>query len=139
MCPLYRGTLPHPPNTDRQEVRNSITIQFNGGPEGPIVAHLFNDGTIKTSMEMHAENNRRRAEDARLTAEESKFPELNQTAARMQADAKKMARIQAARVNASWGMINKQLEKDSAEQEYRVFLHEQAQERARATEASAGE
>lgn len=87
---------------------------------------------------MHEENNRWRAEDARLKAEENKFPALNQTAARMQADAKKMARIQAARANASWGIINKQLEKDSAEQEYRLFLQEQAQERAKASEAAAG-
>ncbi|OJD10515.1 hypothetical protein AJ78_08498 [Emergomyces pasteurianus Ep9510] len=98
---IIRGTLEHPPHTDLQEVRNSITVQFNGAPEGPIVAHLFNDGTIRTSVEMHQENNRRNAEDARLTAEESKFPALNQTVARKQAEARKMARIQAAKMNTS--------------------------------------
>ncbi|EER45322.1 predicted protein [Histoplasma capsulatum var. duboisii H88] len=36
---LIRGTRPHPPHTDLEEVRNSITLQFNGAPEGPIVAH----------------------------------------------------------------------------------------------------
>lgn len=68
------GTFPHPPNTDRWEVRNSITLQFNGTGNGPIVAHLFNDGTIKTSAEMHQENNERRARGERLAAEEGKFP-----------------------------------------------------------------
>ena len=127
-----RGTFPHPPNTDRREVRNSITIQFNGAPRGPIVAHLFNDGTIKSSEQMHQENNQRRAEDERLTAAESNFPALQQTAARRLAERRMMARIEAARINLSWSIIRKQLEKDSAEQEYRLVLQAQAQARAAA-------
>jgi hypothetical protein len=127
--------VPHPPNTDRQEVRNSITLQFNGSPEGPTVAHLFSDGSIKTSAEMHLENNQRRNEDARLTAEEKKFPSLNQTVARQQAETRKMTRIQAARSNTSWSTMQKQLEKSSAEQEFQAFLQTQAQERTRAAGA----
>ncbi|KAK2787078.1 hypothetical protein FQN51_003455, partial [Onygenales sp. PD_10] len=98
---LIRGTHPHPPNTDRQEVRNSLTVQFNGAPGGPIVAHIFHDGTIKTSHEMHDENNRRAAEEARLIAEENKFPALQQTAARKQAETRMMSRIQAVRNDSS--------------------------------------
>ncbi|EEQ30225.1 hypothetical protein McanMca71_000515 [Microsporum canis] len=127
---LIRGTRPHPPHTDRQEVRNSITLQFNGAPEGPIVAHLFNDGTIKTSREMHDENNRRAAEETRLITEENKFPALQQTAARKQAEARMMSRIYAVSDNSSLSIIQKQLEKDGAQQEYRFFLLRQADARA---------
>ncbi|QSS57724.1 hypothetical protein I7I53_11999 [Histoplasma capsulatum var. duboisii H88] len=81
---------------------------------------------------MHQENNRRRTEDARLIGEESKFPALNQTPARKEAEARKMARIQAARMNTSWSVMQKQLEKDSAEQEYNQLLQVQALERVSA-------
>ncbi|WEW58673.1 hypothetical protein PRK78_004141 [Emydomyces testavorans] len=134
---VIRGTRPHPPNTDHQEVRNSITLQFNGAPGGPIVAHLFNDGTIKTSREMHDENNRRAAEEARLITEENKFPALQQTAARKQAETRMMSRIYAVRNDSSLSVIQKQLEKDSALQEYRLVLQSQAQARAAAA-AGAG-
>ncbi|PGH36284.1 hypothetical protein GX50_00789 [[Emmonsia] crescens] len=102
--------------TELKIIRSS---QFNGATGGPIVAHLFNDGTIKTPTAMHEENNRRKAEG---------------TTARKQAEARKMARIYTARTNASWSIIQKQLEKDSAEQEYQLFLQVQSQERVSATE-----
>jgi len=133
---LSRGTVPHPPNTDRREVRHSITLQFNGAPGGPLVAHLFNDGTIKSSEQMHQEINGRRTEDERLTAAENEFPALQQTAARKQAETRMMTRIQSARINHSWSIMQKQLEKQSAEQEYNLVLQTQAQ--ARATAAQAG-
>ncbi|KLJ11664.1 hypothetical protein EMPG_09663 [Blastomyces silverae] len=133
---IIRGTHPHPPNTDIQEVRNSITVQFNGAPGGALVAHLFNDGTIKASAEMHAENNRRRAEAEQLLAEESKFSWLQQTTTRKQAHARMMARIQAARINTSWSIMQKQLEKDSAQQEYNLFIRAQAKERIKAAQAA---
>ncbi|PYI02577.1 hypothetical protein BO78DRAFT_376624 [Aspergillus sclerotiicarbonarius CBS 121057] len=123
---VIRGTFPHPPNTDRREVRNSVTVQFNGAPGGPVIAHLFNDGTIKTLEEMHQENNARQEQKARLAAEESRFPRLQQTVARQQAEAKMMSRIQAARIHPSMSIMQKQLEKQSAEEEYRQLLAEQA-------------
>ncbi|KAM5431750.1 hypothetical protein MferCBS31731_007755 [Microsporum ferrugineum] len=129
---LPRGTHPHPPNTDLEEVRNSVTLKFIGAPGGAIVAHLFNDGTIKTSVTMHAENNQRREEQTRLLAEESKFPSLNQTALRNEAYMRKMARIRNARMQTTWSIIQKQLEKSNAEEEYNRFLQAQAQQRAQA-------
>ncbi|PYI34356.1 hypothetical protein BP00DRAFT_433765 [Aspergillus indologenus CBS 114.80] len=132
---VIRGTFPHPPHTDLQEVRNSITLQFNGAPGGPIVAHLFNDGTIKTSAEMHAENNRRREEETRLLAQESRFPELGQTAVRKEAERKMMAKIREARMDNTVSIIQKQLLKDSAQQEYNLVLQSQAQARAAAAES----
>lgn len=128
------GTLPHPPNTDRREVRDSITLQFNGTASGAVVAHLFSDGTIKTSFQMHAENNARRVEDARLTAAEAQFPTLHQTAARRQAEARMLARIQTVRMNPNLDPVEKQVEKDAAEHDYRVFVQAQAQARARAAQ-----
>lgn len=136
------GTTPHPPNTDQQEVRDSITVQFNGipkatgDPKGGLVAHIFSDGSIKTSAQMHAENEQRKKEDLHLTTEEGKFPNLNQTVARKQAEATKMARIRGARENKLWSTIQKQLEKNSAEQEYREFLSKQAQDRITAAGAA---
>jgi hypothetical protein len=134
---LSRGTAPHPPNTDRREVRHSITLKFNGAPGGPLVAHLFNDGTIKSSEQMHQEINQMTAEDERLTAAENKFPALQQTAARRQAETRMMTRIQAARNNDSWSTMQKQLEKQGAEQEYNLVLQTQAQARATAAQAAA--
>lgn len=87
---------------------------------------------------MYQEINQRRAQDERLIAEESSVPKLQQTAARRQAEARMMTRIMAARMSYSWSIIQKQLEKQSAEQEYYQVLHRQAQERAAATQAAAG-
>lgn len=101
-----------------------------------MVAHLFNDGTIRSSAQMHEEINRRRVEDGRLTAEENKFPQLQQTTRRRQAEARMMTRIQAARSNISWSIVEKQLEKQRAEQEYNQALQTQAQERATAVQAA---
>jgi len=134
---LSRGAAPHPPNTDRREVRHSITLQFNGAPGGPLVAHLFNDGGIKSSEQMYQEINQRRAEDKRLAAGESKFPALHQTAARRQAKTRTMTGIQAARNNNSWSTMQKQLEKQRAGQEYNLVLQTQAQARATAAQAAA--
>jgi hypothetical protein len=86
---------------------------------------------------MHQEINQRRAEDERLTAAENKFPALQQTAARRQAETRMMTRIQAARNNDSWSTMQKQLEKQSAEQEYNLVLQTQAQARATAAQAAA--
>ncbi|OAL73277.1 hypothetical protein A7D00_3052 [Trichophyton violaceum] len=91
---LPRDTKEHCPFTDLEEVRNSVTIQFLGTPHGNITAHLFNDGTLKTSTMMHQENNRRREQEAGLLVEENKFPHLNQTPLRTQAYNRKMARIE---------------------------------------------
>ncbi|EFE37875.1 hypothetical protein TRV_07466 [Trichophyton verrucosum HKI 0517] len=129
---LPRGTKEHCPFTDLEEVRNSVTIQFLGTPYGNITAHLFNDGTIKTSTMMHQENNRRREHEARLLAEENKFPHLNQTPLRTQAYNRKMAKIRNARDNSTWSIMKKQLEKATAEEEYSRFLQEQAEQRAKA-------
>lgn len=112
--------MPHPANTDCQEVRNSITVQFNGAPGGAIVAHLFDDGRIKKSDEMHAENNQRRAEDERLLAEESRYPGLAQTPLRKEAFTKMMGRIQGARTSAVLSTVQKQLIKYAAEGDYRA-------------------
>lgn len=81
---------------------------------------------------MHQEVNQRRAQDERLTAEESIYPNLHQTAARRQAEARMMARIQAARNKQSWNVMQKQLEKQQAEQEYHQVLQRQAQARGAA-------
>ncbi|KAL2848821.1 hypothetical protein BJY01DRAFT_246197 [Aspergillus pseudoustus] len=129
--PFMEGTLPHPPHTDRRELRNALTVQFNGVAGGAVVAHLFTDGTIKTSTQMHTEN-QRRAKEERLAAEESKFPELQQTVARKQAESRMMIRIQAASMNISWSIMQKQLK--APQQEYRVFLQEQAKEREQAAQ-----
>jgi hypothetical protein len=86
---------------------------------------------------MQQETNQRRAQNERLTAEENRFPTLQQTPARRQAEARMMARIQAARHNNSWSVMQKQLEKQNAELEYNVFLHRQAQARAAAAHAAA--
>jgi hypothetical protein len=102
-----------------------------------MVAHLFNDGTIRSSTQMHEEINQRRAQDERLTVEENKFPQLQQTTRRRQAEARMMTRIQAARSNTSWSIVQKQLEKRSAEEEYNQVLQRQAQERATAAQAAA--
>ncbi|KAL4793667.1 hypothetical protein BDV19DRAFT_390874 [Aspergillus venezuelensis] len=118
---IIRGTREHPPNTDRTEVRNSLTINFTGVPnvlDGEIIAHLFSDGIIKTSTQMHQETSQRRAEEARLAAE-----------------ARVMGRIHAVRVNDTLSIIAKQLEKESAMQEYRLVLQKQAEERAKAAAA----
>lgn len=69
-------TIPHVPNTDRDEIRKSLTIQFNGTPSGPIIAHLFADGTIKTQADIHAQHNERRARNEELSEAEGQFPEL---------------------------------------------------------------
>lgn len=134
---LFRGTSPHPPHTDIHEVRNSITIQFNGVPGGSIVAHLFNDGTIKTSSEMHQELNQRREQDQRLAAEENKFPALGQTDNRRQAHARMEARIRALREDRRMSIMNKLLEKQNAQHEYREILRQQEQQRAAALKAAA--
>lgn len=70
------GYVEHPPNSDRFEVRNPITVEFLGTPQGTLLVHLFQDGTIKTREEMNAENNQRVAEDQRLSAEKISFPNL---------------------------------------------------------------
>ncbi|OAL34540.1 hypothetical protein AYO20_06170 [Fonsecaea nubica] len=134
---VIRGTVPHPPNTDRREVRNSITLQFNGTAGGPMVAHRFNDGTIRSSAQMHQDINQRRAQDERLTTEEKRFPQLQQTTRRRQVETQMMTRIQAARSNPSWSIVQKQLEKQSAEQEYNQVLQRQAQERPAPAQAAA--
>ena len=85
---------------------------------------------------MHQEINQRRAEDERLTAEENKFPAFQQTAIRRQAEARMMTRIQAARNNTSWSVVEKQLEKQRSEHEYNEVLQRQAQERATAAQAA---
>ena len=87
----------HPLNLDRMEIRDSITVEFVGTSSGTILVHLFNDGTIRTREQMHQESNQRAEEDRRLTAEENKFPSLNQTVARRQALATLLARVQALR------------------------------------------
>lgn len=84
----------HPPNTDRFEVRSSVTIEFRGTPKGQLLVHVFHDGTIKTREQMNAENNARVAEDSRLTSEESLFPSLAQTTARRQAYSRMLQRMQ---------------------------------------------
>ncbi|EFR05428.1 hypothetical protein MGYG_08440 [Nannizzia gypsea CBS 118893] len=127
-----RGTKEHCPFTDLEEVRNSITLKFLGTPYGNITAHLFNDGTIKTSTMMHEENNRRREQEAMLLAEEKKFPQLNQTPSRTEAYNRKIAKIRNARDNTTWNIMKKQLEKHSAEEEYNLFLQAQAAQRAKA-------
>ena len=101
------------------------------------MAHLFSDGTIKTSAEMHAENNRRREEDQRLKMEEDRFPKLGQTAARRQAMARMMARIEAARRSETMTSMANMLEKQNAEQEYNQVLRNQRHARAAAAQAAA--
>ena len=64
-----------PSNNDRLEVRNSITLHFNGG--GPIIPHLFNNGIIKSSAQIHQERNQSRAQDEQLTAEENQIPSFS--------------------------------------------------------------
>lgn len=87
---------------------------------------------------MHDENNRRAAEEASLIIEENKFPTLQQTAARKQAETRMMSRINAVRDNSSLSIIQKQVEKDSAQQEYRLFLQIQGQARAAAAAGAGG-
>ena len=133
---LIRGTVPHPPKSDLEEVRNSLTLQFNGAPTGIVIAHIFNDGTIKTSTQMHKEINERSARDKRLTAEENKFPQLRQTTRRIEAKDRMMARIQAARSSISWSIIQKQIEKQNATEEYNLVLQMQAEERGASNNGS---
>lgn len=126
------GYVEHPPNTDRLEVRNSLTVEFLGTAHGTILVHLFNDSTIKTRNQMHAENNQRVADDQLLAAEESRFPHLSQTAARRQAQARMIARIQALRNARGMSVIAKQTEKSNAELEYSSVLEAQLQARVAA-------
>lgn len=86
---------------------------------------------------MHQENNQRRSQDETLIAEENKFPALQQTATRRQAETRMMSRIQAARSNNVWSIMQKQLEKQSAELEYQQLLQTQAQSRAAAAKVAA--
>jgi hypothetical protein len=90
---------------------------------------MFHDGTIKTKEEMYAEASARAQENARLTAEESAFPALGQTAARKQALDRMLQRIRELRDDKKKSIISKQVEKTNAESEYRAFLEMQAEAR----------
>ncbi|KAK3072465.1 hypothetical protein LTR53_006751 [Teratosphaeriaceae sp. CCFEE 6253] len=129
------GAQPHHPFTDLEEVRISITVQFNGVPGGAVIAHLFNDGTIKTREQMHAEINRRRQVDQSLTEEESNFPALGHTALRKAAEERRLARIRSVRSNHPMSIMAKQVEKSNAEEEYSSVLRELAEARAVASAA----
>lgn len=128
--------MEHPPNTDRTEVRNSLTVEFLGTPDGSYLVHLFNDGTIKTREQMHAENNQRTATERRLAAEESQFPELGQTPVRVQAQARMLARISRLRDDRTMSIMAKQVEKSNAQEEYASVLRAQAQARAAVAHAA---
>ncbi|KKZ61112.1 hypothetical protein EMCG_04257 [[Emmonsia] crescens] len=59
---IAEGKNPHGNGAASTKHRSTRSSQFDyrsvqWRPWGPIVAHLFNDGTIKTSTEMHEENN----------------------------------------------------------------------------------
>ncbi|KAF2813564.1 uncharacterized protein BDZ99DRAFT_557459 [Mytilinidion resinicola] len=127
---IIRGTRPHPPHTDREEVRSSITIQFNGAPGGALVAHLFSDGTITTSTRMHEIRAERLARQQQLEAEESKFPLLKQSDIRSAAHATYMATINGIR-NSNWSQMEKVMRKQDAQAIYEALLQRQAADRAR--------
>lgn len=78
--------MPHVPSTDRGEIRKSVTLQFNGAPGGPIIAHLFSDGTIKTQADIHKQQEAIRVRHEELTATEARFSELSQTVVRQDAE-----------------------------------------------------
>lgn len=130
--PCLSGYVEHPPNTDRTEVRNSLTVEFLGTPTGSLLVHLFNDGTIKTREQMYAENNERMALERRLVAAESRFPQLRQTPTRAQAHARMLLRITRLRNDRTMSIIAKQTEKRNAEEEYETLLRAQARERSTA-------
>ncbi|KXS94722.1 hypothetical protein AC579_9203 [Pseudocercospora musae] len=112
---IGRGFVEHPSNTDRTEVRNSLTVELLGTPNGSYLAHLSNDGTIKTREQMHAENNQRIAVERRLATEEGQFPELGQTPVRVQAHARMLAQISRLRDDRTVSVMAKEVEKSNAE------------------------
>lgn len=104
-------------------------MEFLGTAQGTLLVHVFNDGTIKTREQMHAENNARAAEDSRLSTEESRFPSLAQTTARRQAHSRMLLRIQNLRNDRTRSIMAKEVEKSNAILEYRTLLQAQAHAR----------
>lgn len=133
---MRRGLNPHIPNSDKYEVRESISVAFTGASNGVDFAHLFMDGTYKTGAQMDQENRERALQAQRLKAEEDRFPKLNQTNARLAAERNMENRIRALRDDKRMPVFARQTEKSNAILAYQTVLQDQARARAAAAEAA---
>lgn len=85
---------------------------------------------------MHADNNQRAAEEARLICEENRFSKLGHTAIRKQAYTRMFNLIQDARSDCGKSIMAKQIAKVNAQKEYDDLVRVQAEERATVTAAA---
>ncbi|KAI5357810.1 Putative protein kinase [Septoria linicola] len=131
------GSKPHCPHIDLEEVRHSLTVSYKRSGEQETTVHLFADGTTKTREEMHADNNRRKAEFARLEVEEKKFPDRKQTAARKAAYDSMMQQLRDLRDAHGMNVAAKVSMKERSMEDYQRLLREQAQARFEAAKETA--